>query len=79
MTTKIVNSNPAKGEVYLIELYVVKLASDLRQVGVFCFCFLFFFSTTVSTSNKIYHHDIQYNWIIVESGVKHDNSNTVIT
>ena len=35
MTTKVVISNPAHGEVYFIQHYVIKLISDLRQVGGF--------------------------------------------
>jgi hypothetical protein len=35
ITTKIVSSNPAQGEVYSIQLYVIKFVSDLRQVGGF--------------------------------------------
>jgi hypothetical protein len=34
-TTKVVSSNPAHGEVYSIQHYVIKFVSDLRQVGVF--------------------------------------------
>jgi hypothetical protein len=30
-----VSSNPAHGEVYSIKLYMIKFASDLRQVGGF--------------------------------------------
>jgi hypothetical protein len=33
--TKVVSSNPAHGEVYLIQHYVIKFVSDLRQVGGF--------------------------------------------
>ena len=33
ITTKVVSSNPAHGEVYSIQHYVIKVASDLRQVG----------------------------------------------
>jgi hypothetical protein len=32
ITTQVVSSNPAHGEVYLIQLYVIKLVSDLQQV-----------------------------------------------
>jgi hypothetical protein len=32
ITTKVVSSNPAHGEVYLIQHYVIKFVSDLRQV-----------------------------------------------
>jgi len=35
VTLKVVNSNPAYGEVYSIQLYVIKFVSDLRQVGGF--------------------------------------------
>ena len=33
--TKVVSSNPAHGEVYSIQHYVIKLAKDLQQVGGF--------------------------------------------
>ena len=32
ITTKVVSSNPAHGKVYLIQHYVIKFVSDLRQV-----------------------------------------------
>ena len=35
ITIIIVSSNPAYGEVYSIQHYVIKFVSDLRQVGVF--------------------------------------------
>ena len=35
ITTKDVSSNPVHGEVHLIQRYVIKFVSDLRQVGVF--------------------------------------------
>ena len=35
ITTNVVNSNPVHEEVYLIQHYVIKFVSDLRQVGVF--------------------------------------------
>ena len=35
ITTNVVNSNPVHEEVYLIQHYVKKFVSDLRQVGVF--------------------------------------------
>ena len=35
ITTQVVNSNPVYGEVYLIQHYVIKLVSDLRQVSGF--------------------------------------------
>jgi len=33
--TLVVSSNPAHGEVYLIQHYAIKFVSDLRQVGGF--------------------------------------------
>jgi hypothetical protein len=35
ITTKVVSSNPAHGEVYSIQHYVIKFVSDVRQVGDF--------------------------------------------
>ena len=35
ITTKVVSSNPAGGEVYSIEHYVIKFVSELWQVGDF--------------------------------------------
>jgi hypothetical protein len=35
ITTNVVSLNPAHGEVYSIQHYVIKFFSDLRQVGVF--------------------------------------------
>jgi hypothetical protein len=34
-TTKVVRSNPVHGEVYSMQQYVIKIVSDLRQVGGF--------------------------------------------
>ena len=34
ITTKVVRSNPAHGKVYLIQHYVIKFVSDLRQVNI---------------------------------------------
>jgi len=43
-TIKIVSSNPAYGEVYTIQHYVIKFVNELRQVGgflrVFCLPYL---------------------------------------
>ena len=52
ITTKVESSNLAYGEVYSIQLYVIKFASDLQQVGVF------FPGTPVSFTNKNDRHDI---------------------
>jgi hypothetical protein len=35
ITTKVVSLNPAHGEVYSIQPYVIKFVSDLRQVSGF--------------------------------------------
>jgi hypothetical protein len=35
ITTKVVSLNPANGEVYSIQYYVIKFVSDLLQVGGF--------------------------------------------
>ena len=50
--TKVVSSNPTHGEVYLIQHYVIKYVSDLRQVGGFLL------GTPVSSTNKADCHDI---------------------
>jgi len=51
ITTNVVSSNPA-GEVYLIQYYVIKFVSDLRQVGGFLPVL------QVSTTNKTDRHAI---------------------
>jgi hypothetical protein len=35
ITSKVVSSNPAHGEVYSIQHYVINFVNDLRQVGGF--------------------------------------------
>ena len=35
ITTKVISSNTAHGEVYSIQHFVIKFVSDLRQIGVF--------------------------------------------
>ena len=50
--TKVVSSNPVQGEVYSIQIYVIKFVSDLQQVGGF------FPDTPVSSTNKTDHNDI---------------------
>ena len=52
ITTKVVNFNPVHGEVYSIQHYVIKFASDVRQ-GLW-----FSPSTPVSSTNKTDRHDI---------------------
>ena len=54
ITTKVMNSNPAHGDVYSIPHYVIKFVSDLRQVGGF------HQGTPISSTNKNYPplHDV---------------------
>ena len=49
ITTTVVSSNPAHGDVYSIQLYVIKFVSDLSLVSP---------GTPVSSTNKADHHDI---------------------
>jgi hypothetical protein len=51
-TTMVLNSNPVRGEVYSIQHYVIKIISDLRQIGGFSP------GAPVSCTNKTDHHDI---------------------
>jgi hypothetical protein len=41
ITTKVVSLNPAHGEVYSIQHYVIKFVSDLRQVSGFLWVLMF--------------------------------------
>ena len=41
ITTKVLSSHPAHGEVYSIQYYMIKFFSDLRKVGDFL-CVLWF-------------------------------------
>jgi len=52
IATKVLSSNSAHGEVYLIQRYVIKFVSDLRQVGGFLRVLW------VSSTNKTERHDI---------------------
>ena len=51
ITTNVVRSNPAHGEVYAIQHYVIKMASDLRGQW-------FSLSPPDSSTNKSDRHDI---------------------
>ena len=53
ITTKVVSWNPLDGDVYLIQHYVIKFVSDLRQVGGFLRIILF------PPPIKLYLHDIR--------------------
>ena len=48
ITTKVVNLNPAHGEVHTIQLYVIKFATDLRPND----RSVVFFGYSVSSNNK---------------------------
>ena len=61
ITTNVVSSNPTHGEVYLIQHYVIKFVSDLRQVSGFLWVLRF--------------PPPWYNWNSIESVVKHHNPN----
>ena len=52
ITTSVVSSNPAHGEVYSIQHYVIKFVSGLRQVGGFSP------GTPVSSTSKTDRQDI---------------------
>ena len=52
ITTNAVNSNPGHGKVFLIQHYVRKFVSDLRQDSGFIPC------TPVPSTNKTVCHDI---------------------
>ena len=47
ITTKVVSLNPAHGEVYSIQHYVIKFVSDMRQI-----CMWFTPRNLVSSTNK---------------------------
>jgi hypothetical protein len=66
ITTKVVSSNPAHGEVYSIQHYVIKFVSDLWQVGGFL---------RVSSTNKTDHHDI--NEILLKVALNTINQPTI--
>ena len=52
IATKVVSSNPIRGEVYSIQHYVINFVSALRQVSGFLP------GTPVSSTNKTDRHDI---------------------
>jgi hypothetical protein len=66
ITTNVVSSNPAQGDVYSIQHYVIKFVSDLRQVG--GYLRLLRFPPPIKLTP-------QYNWNIVESDIKHHKPN----
>ena len=64
VTTNVVSSNPAHGEVYSIQHYVMKFVSDLRQVG--GFLRIFRFPPPIKLTATILLN-------LFESGVQHHN------
>ena len=65
ITTNVVSSNHAHGEVYSIQHYVIKFISDLRQVGGFSS------GTPISSTNKTDFHDITEILLKVAFNTKH--------
>jgi hypothetical protein len=51
ITTKVVSSNPAHGEVYSIKHYVIKAVSDLRQIG--GFLWVLWFPPTIKLTTTV--------------------------
>ena len=67
ITTNVVSSNLAHGEVYSIQHYVIKFFSCLRQVGGI------FLALPVSSINKTDCHDITE--ILLKVALKHHKPN----
>jgi hypothetical protein len=66
ITTNVVSTNLVHDEVYSIQHYVIKVVSDLWQVGGFLRLLRFIHQWKRPPRN---------NWNIVESGIKHHNPN----
>jgi len=64
ITTKVVGSNPAHGEVYSIQHFVIKFFCDLWQVGGFLLVLLVLVSSTNNNTNITIWKDKQQQWII---------------
>ena len=64
LTTNVASSNPAHGEMYSIQHYVIKFVSDMRQVG--SFHRILWLPPLIKLTTMIF-------WNIVDSGVKHSN------
>jgi hypothetical protein len=72
ITTNVVSSNPAHGQVYLIQHYVIKFVNDLWQVGGFLRVL-----ETVSSTNKTDRHDIAKLFLVIQIWLKLDNNRLV--
>ena len=66
--TKVASSNPANGNVYSVQLYVINFVSDLRHVGGFL----------VGYTGFHHHLSQKYIWNIVQSGAKYHNLTTLL-
>jgi hypothetical protein len=67
ITTNVVHSNLTHGEVYSMQLYVIKFVRMLLAAG-----WWFSPGTLVSSTNQ--NLPARYSWNIVESGIKHHYS-----
>ena len=56
--TNVIISNPAHGEVYSIQQYVIKFVSDMREVDGFLRILRFSLGSPVFSANKTDFHDI---------------------
>ena len=72
ITTKVMSSNPAHGEVYSIPHYMIKFVSDLGQVGGFHRILLF---PPLIKLTARHNWPPRHNWYSVDRGCKHHNSN----
>jgi hypothetical protein len=65
IATNVVSSNPAHGEVYSIQHFVIKFVSDLRQVGVDRLSFLFIIES--KDCGVLRHFQQYFSYIVVVS------------
>jgi hypothetical protein len=72
--TNVVSSNPAHGEVYSIQHYMIKFDSDLQQVT--GFLWVVRFPTPIKLTTIYIYPRFKCN--IVESGIKHPNHTALL-
>ena len=74
ITTKLVSSNPCHGEVYLIQYYVIKIGSDLRQVNGFLPRFIPKLYT-ISDKNRLFINSMltDFIWLVALSTILGSN------